>query len=92
MSISLIHGCSTTSWLKRTSSSSSAARSTGLRPRTPFSAVKILVCSIMRRARVVFSGGSASARSLNTSTSCPPVPNSSTGPNCGSRLLPMISS
>ena len=36
MSISLIQGCSTTSWLKRTRSCSSAARSTGWRPRTPF--------------------------------------------------------
>ena len=35
MSISLIQRCSTTSWLKRTSSCSSAARSTGARPRTP---------------------------------------------------------
>ena len=35
MSISLIQRCSTTSWLKRTSSCSSAARSTGCRPRTP---------------------------------------------------------
>ena len=52
MSISLIQRCSTTSWLKRTSSCSSAARSTGARPRTPFSAVKIRVCSIIRRARV----------------------------------------
>ena len=33
-----------------------------------------------------------SARSLKTSTSWPPVPKSSTGPNCGSRLLPTISS
>ena len=39
MSISLIHGCSTTSWLKRTRSCSRAARSTGWRPRTPLSAV-----------------------------------------------------
>ena len=38
------------------------------------------------------SGGRPRARSLNTSTSCPPVPNSSTGPNCGSMLLPTISS
>ena len=67
-------------------------QSTGVRPRTPFSAVKIRVCSIIRRASVVFSGGRASARSLKTSTSWPPVPNSSTGPNCGSRLLPTISS
>ena len=66
--------------------------STGFRPRTPFSAVKILVCSIKRRASVVLSGGSASARSLKTSTNCPPAPNNSTGPNCGSMLLPRISS
>ena len=52
----------------------------------------MLVCSIIRRASVVLSGGSASARSLNTSTSCPPSPKSSTGPNCGSGALPMISS
>ena len=37
----------------------------------------------MRRASVVLSGGKARARSLNTSTNWPPVPNSSTGPNCG---------
>src|SRR5664280_817857 len=71
MSISLIHGCSTTSWLKRTSRSSNAARSTGLRPRTPFSALRILVCSIMRRARVEFKGGRARPRSSKTSTNCP---------------------
>ena len=46
----------------------------------------------MRRASVVFSGGSARARSLKTSTMRPPAPNSSTGPNCGSMLLPRISS
>ena len=39
------------------------------------------VCSIILRARVVFSGGKAKARSLNTSTNCPPMPNNSTGPN-----------
>ncbi len=55
---------------------------TGFRPRTPCRALKILVCSIKRRASVVLSGGSDSARSLKTSTNCPPVPNSSTGPNC----------
>ena len=48
MSISLIQGCSITNWLKRTSSCSRADRLTGLRPRTPCSAVKIRVCSIKR--------------------------------------------
>ena len=38
----------------------------------------------MRRASVVLSGGRPSARSLKTSTSWPPEPKSSTGPNCGS--------
>jgi hypothetical protein len=40
----------------------------------------------MRRASVVLSGGKPNALSLNTSTSVPPVPKSSTGPNCGSGL------
>ena len=43
MSISLIHGWATTSWLKRTSNCSSAGMSTGARPRTPFKAVKMRV-------------------------------------------------
>ena len=34
--------------------------------------------------------GVTPALSWNTSTSCPPAPNSSTGPNCGSRLLPIM--
>src|ERR1035441_4807252 len=46
----------------------------------------------MRRASVVLSGGRLSERSLKTSTNWPPVPNSSTGPNWASRLLPTISS
>ena len=37
-----------------------------------------------RRASVVLSGGSPSARSLKTSTNVPPVPKSRTGPNCTS--------
>ena len=52
MSISLIRRCSTTSSLNRTSNRSSAAMSTGALPRTPCSASKIFVCSIMRRASV----------------------------------------
>lgn len=47
MSISLIQRCSTTSWLKRTSSSANAETSIALRPQTPRSAVKTFVCSIM---------------------------------------------
>jgi hypothetical protein len=35
-----------------------------LRPRTPLRALKICVCSIRRWAKVVLSGGRASARSL----------------------------
>ena len=73
-------------------SCSRAAMLTGLRPRTPLSAGKMRVRSIMRRARVALSGGRPRARSLKTSTNWPPVPNNSTGPNCGSMLLPMISS
>src|ERR1035441_9355573 len=38
MSISLIHGCSITNWLNRTSRASRTGRFTGLRPRTPSSA------------------------------------------------------
>ena len=92
MSISAIRGCSATSSLKRTRSAASTSRSIGLRPRTPRSAVAIVVCSISRLASVVLSGGSASARSRKTSTSWPPIPNRRTGPNCGSGLLPTISS
>ena len=93
MSISLIHGCSTTSWLKRTRDLFQSAEIDRLAAANALeSRDRSCVCSIMRRASVVLSGGSASARSLNTSTSWPPVPNSSTGPNCASRLLPMISS
>ena len=92
MSISLIHGCSTTSWLKRTSNSFERGEINRLASAHSLQRGEILVCSIMRRASVVLSGGSASARSLKTSTSWPPVPNSSTGPNCGSMLLPRISS
>ena len=39
---------------------------------------------------VVVSGGRPNARSWYTSTSWPPVPNSNTGPNCASMLLPRI--
>ena len=53
-------------------------------PGHPLALLKIRVCSINRRASVVFSGGKARARSWKTSTSCPPAPNKSTGPNCGS--------
>src|SRR5215217_6515505 len=92
MSSSLIQGCSTTSWLVRTSSLSREPTSTGALPLTPPSASKIRVLSIIRLASVVVSGGRARARSLYTSTSEPPDPKSRTGPNCGSRLLPTISS
>ena len=92
MSISAMRGCSATSSLKRTSSAASTSLSIGLRPRTPLSTWEIVVSPIRCLARVVLSGGRASARSLKTSTSWPPIPNSSTGPNCGSGLLPTISS
>ena len=92
MSISLIHGCSTISWLNRTRMPARLATSIGRRPGTPLNALQIRVCSIIRSASVVLSGGSASARSQYTSTRWPPDPNSTTGPNCASTLLPTISS
>ncbi len=92
MSISRMARCSTTNWLNCTTSSSRALRSTGLRPRTPCRARKMLVRSIMRRASVELSGGRPNARSRNTSTSWPPHPNRITGPSWESMLLPRISS
>ncbi|EXI89012.1 MAG: hypothetical protein AW12_01773 [Candidatus Accumulibacter sp. BA-94] len=47
---------------------------------------------IRSRARKRLSGGSATARSLNTSTSVPPAPKVMIGPKIGSRETPIISS
>ena len=92
MSISAMRRCSATSSEKRTSSSSSAAVSIGRRPRTPLNASEMLRPPIMRRASVVFSGGRPSERSFKISTSWPPAPNRSTGPNWASVDEPRMSS
>ena len=64
MSISLIQACSATIWLNWTSSCSRRRQVYRRDARaSPRSAEKIRVCSIIRRARVVLSGGRASARS-----------------------------
>ena len=92
MSISLIQGCSTTSWLKRTSSCSRAARSTGLRPRTPLSACKIPVLfhHPPRQRRV--ERRQAKRAVPEDLDELPARAEQQHRPNCGSRLLPRISS
>lgn len=67
ISTSDIYGhCSITRWLKLTMSFSRLGMSTDLLPRTPLSAVYILVFFIMRWARFELRGGSANDRSLYT--------------------------
>ena len=90
MSISLIQCCSTTRWLNRTRSCSRAARSTGRRPRTPSQGGVDLGLLHHAAGERGVQRGQARARSLKTSTSWPPVPKRRTGPNWGSRLLPMM--
>ena len=64
MSISRIQFCSSTSWLNRTRRRSSAPQCLRVCGHARLSVPwKSVLCSMNRRARVVFSGGKASARS-----------------------------
>jgi hypothetical protein len=92
ISSSAISVKSHTSCDRFTSASAIASRSAPGMPRAPPSRRAIRVREISERARCRFSGGSASAVSAMVSVAVPPWPKTSTGPNCGSGLMPRISS
>ena len=92
MSISTMVGSSQAISDTRSSISRSAASSTAGAPRVAFSRRAARVREIRRATRKSFSGGSATSRSRNTSTSVPPRPKLTTGPNTSSRTMPIISS
>jgi len=92
MSSSASAGISHTSSETRSSTSSSALRSTGGMRRNSPSSFATRVPRIMSSTRNWLSGGSATARSRCTSTAVPPVPKTIAGPNTGSRIMPTISS
>ena len=74
------------------SSSTSAALSTGGSPRTPASTLRALSWSTMVSASRRDSGMARKATSSRISTKMPPRPNISTGPKIGSRTTPTMTS
>ena len=92
MSISVTSGISQAISETRSSSASSAGRSTAGRLRNSSSIFEMRVLSIMSETRAALSGGSATARSRSTSTAMPPAPKVMAGPNTGSRAMPTMSS
>ena len=69
-----------------------AAMSTRALPRAPSSRAYDFVFRNISSASVAVIGARWKATSFITSTKMPPRPNISIGPNCGSRVMPKITS
>ena len=85
ISISSICSFSIASHESLTRASLTASSSAGAMLRKPFSLRPAQVFRSMDVASASFSGAKAKATSLSPSTSTPPEPNITSGPNCGSR-------
>src|SRR5215831_8288269 len=83
---------STASHERRETTSAMASTSSGGRPRAPRKSGAPARASSISRARSDVMGAGASAMSFRISTAMPPSPTSTTGPNCGSRRAPTITS
>ena len=66
--------------------------STGSEPRNPSSSRAARISLMALAASALVSGTILKLTSLSTSTQTPPRPNMSTGPNCGSVAMPMMTS